>query len=149
MAPQRNIELHGRVVAAANAREVPSDLLAAEFSMEQHTSAATDYTYRGSCGWRDWMDDLLEEFTDDARYEVEELIAADEDFVVALLRIAGRGIHSGRPLEFRWAEVTWFRDGLATRSVGYTSGSEALAATAGCSPASGAPVGLRRTLSAA
>jgi ketosteroid isomerase-like protein len=130
MSPQQNIELHGRVIAAANAREVPSELLAPEFSMEHHTSAITDYTYRGAPGWRDWIDDLLEEFTDDARCEVEELIAAGDDFVVAMLRVAGHGIHSGHPLEFRWAEVTWFRDGLATRSVGYTSGSEALLAAA-------------------
>ena len=129
MASERNIELHGKVVAAVNAREVPSDLLAPGFSMAHHTSAATDHTYRGPQGWRDWMHDLLEEFSDDARYEVEELVAADEDFVVANLRVAGRGVHSGDPLEFRWAEVTWFRDGKATRAVGYTSDNEALLAT--------------------
>lgn len=132
MSPQQNqnIELHGRVIAAANAREVPSELLAPDFSMRQHTCAATDYTYRGAPGWRDWMNDLLEEFTDDSRCEVEELIAAGDDFVVAMLRVAGHAIHSGQVLEFRWAEVTWFRDGLATRSAGYTNGTEALQAVA-------------------
>ena len=130
MSPEQNIELHGRVIAAANAREVPSDLLDPDFLMQHHTSAATDYTYHGAPGWRDWMNDLLEEFTDDARCEVEELIAAGDDFVVAMLRVAGHAIHSGHPLEFRWAEVTWFRDGRATRSAGYTNGTEALRAAA-------------------
>jgi len=128
---ERNIELHGRVIEATNAREVPSGLLAPDFSMVHHTSLATDYTYRGSEGMRDWMDDLLEEFAEDARCEVEELVAADEDCVVALLRVAGHGVHSHRPVEFRWTEVTWFRDGLATRSIGYTSPREALAAAGG------------------
>jgi ketosteroid isomerase-like protein len=148
MSPQRNIELHGRVVAAANAREVPSELLAPEFSMQQHTSAATDYTYRGPNGWRDWMNDLLEEFGDDARYEVEELVAAEDDFVVANLRVAGNAVHSGVSLEFRWAEVTWFRDGLATRSVGYTSDCDALQA-AGGRARTGGPLTRRRGMHAA
>ena len=146
-ASERNIELHGRVIEATNAREVPVGLLAPDFSMEHHTSLATDYTYHGSEGWRDWMNDLLEEFAEDARWEVEELVAADEDCVVALLRVAGHGVHSRRPLEFRWAEVTWFRDGLATRSIGYTSSGEALAAAS--EPPAGPRPGREQALEAA
>jgi len=48
--------------------------------------------------------------------------------VVAAFSVIGRGARSGQPLEFRWAGVTWFRDGKAIRAVGYTSRREALEA---------------------
>jgi hypothetical protein len=43
-------------------------------------------------------------------------------------RLTGRGAGSRAPLEFRWAGVTWFRNGLAVKAVGYHSRSDALKA---------------------
>ncbi|HLL93222.1 MAG TPA: nuclear transport factor 2 family protein [Solirubrobacteraceae bacterium] len=123
---QRNIELHSRAVAAVNAREVPEELLAPGFRLENHATAVTDYTYYGATGWREWMSDLFEVFAEGASYGVEEFIAVREDFVVAMFYVVGRGARSGMPLELRWAGATWFRDGKATRAIGYASPREAL-----------------------
>jgi ketosteroid isomerase-like protein len=125
---QRNLDAHDRVVEAVNARRVPDDVLAAGFRMENRASAATDYTYYGARGWSEWMGDLFESFADGARYGVEELLAVGDDFVAAVFSVVGIGAGSGQPLEFRWAGVTWFRNGKAIRAVGYTSRSEALEA---------------------
>jgi len=125
---QRNIDVHERVVRAVNAREVPDDVLAPDFQMENRASAVTDYTYYGERGWREWMGDLFESFAEGARYDVEEIIAVGEDFVAARFSVVGRGARSGQPLEFRWIGVTWFHEGKATRAVGYSSRSEALEA---------------------
>jgi ketosteroid isomerase-like protein len=123
---QRNLDAHDRVVQAVNAREVPEDVLAPGFRMENRASAVTDYTYHGARGWREWMGDLFESFAEGARYGVEEVLAAGEDFVAARFFVVGRGSRSGEPLEFRWVGVTWFRDGKATRAVGFSSRREAL-----------------------
>jgi len=123
-----NVELHASVVAAVNTREVPREILAPEFCLENHASSVTDYTYRGAMGWRDWISDIFEEFTGEVRYEIEEIIGATEDLVAAAFRIVGPSVHSGRPLSLRWTSVTWFRDGKVTRTIGYSTRAEALAA---------------------
>jgi ketosteroid isomerase-like protein len=125
---QRNVDAHDRVVQAVNARTVPEGVLAPGFRMENRASAATDYTYYGDRGWREWMGDLFESFADGARYGVDEILAVGDDFVAAVFSVVGHGAGSGQPLEFRWAGVTWFRDGKAIRAVGYTSRREALEA---------------------
>lgn len=126
---RRNLEVHRLVVEAVNAREVPHHLLAPGFRMENHVSAVTDYEYHGALGFRDWMNDVFEVFADGARYEVEEILAVGDDHVAAMFCISGRGGRSRMPLEFRWAGVTWFRSGRATRAVGYSSRSDALRAS--------------------
>ena len=125
-----NVDLHERVVAAIQAREVPEDLLAPLFRMENHVSAVTDYAYHGAMGLRDWMSDIFEVFAEGVRYEVEELIAAEDDYVVAAFRLHGRGARSHEPLTFRWVGVTWFRNGKATLAIGYPSLREAMEAVA-------------------
>ncbi len=126
--PQRNLDLHRQIVEAIHARDVPDDLLAPGFRMENRATAATDYIYYGARGVREWACDLFEVFAEGARYGVEEIIGARDDFVVATFCLAGCGALSKEPLEFRWAGVTWFRDGKATRAVGYSSRREALEA---------------------
>jgi hypothetical protein len=125
---QRNIELHDRLVEAVNAREVPEDLLAPGFRMENRVSAVTDYAYHGTVGWSNWVDDVLEVFADGARYEAEEIVEAGDDFVVAILRFVGVGARLDTPIVFRWVGVTWFRNGKATHAVGYPNRREALEA---------------------
>ena len=125
---QRNIDLHRRLAAAINAREVPEELLAPGFRMENHVTAAVGETYYGAAGWREWMSDLFEVLGEEARYETEEIIADGDDFVVTTLRIFGRSAHSGMPLVFCLSSVVWFHDGKATRAVAYASSREALEA---------------------
>jgi uncharacterized protein (DUF1501 family) len=126
---QRAIALHAQLVAAVRAREVPRKLLAADFSMENRVAAAIDYTYRGPCGWREWMNDLFEAFADGARFDARELIAVGDDFVAATFCVVGRSVWSGNRLELSWAGVTWFRAEQATRVAGYSSKRAALVAT--------------------
>jgi ketosteroid isomerase-like protein len=125
---QRNIDLWYRAVAAINAREVPMSLLAPELRMENLVTAVSDKTYHGTAGFRDWMNDLFDGFAEGALFEIEEIVADGDDFVVGLVRVVGRGARSGAPLVLRWVNVNWFRDGKATRSVGYASRREALKA---------------------
>jgi ketosteroid isomerase-like protein len=126
---QRNIDLHSHIVEAIGARrEVPHDLLAPGFLIESRMTSATDYKYHGASGLREWASDLFDAFLGGARYGVDEVVDASDDFVVAMFSVVGRGAHSREPLELRWAGVTWFRDGKATRAVGYTSRHEALKA---------------------
>jgi len=123
---QRNVELHRRGAEAANAREVPLDLLAPGFTIENRVTAVTDNSYRGADGWREWMGDLFDVFADGARYDVDEIVADGDDFVVAMLCVSGTGVRSGQPLSFQWYGVTWFDGERAVRAVGYSTRGEAL-----------------------
>ena len=116
-----NIQLHARVVAAMKAGDVPSEILARGFYMRNCASSISDYTYRGESGWRDWVEDLFEEFTGKPRYELEQIVATGEDYVIAEYCIRGRSARSGKPLAFRWTGVTWFANGFLTRAAGYAS----------------------------
>jgi ketosteroid isomerase-like protein len=125
---QRNIELQGRAVAALNARVVPADMLAPGFSLKNCASAVADYTYRGAAGWRDWMNDTFEEFSESAQMRIEQIVAATDELVVASFCIDGASARLGTPLSFRWTGVTWFQNGRATRAAGYSTRREALEA---------------------
>jgi ketosteroid isomerase-like protein len=125
---QRNIDLHSHLIAAVLAGEMPDELLAPNFRIENRAYAATDHTYYGVKGLLELMSDLFEVFAAKPRFGAEEVIAASKDFVVASVCVDGLGVRSRKPLEFRWVGVTWFRDGKASRAIGYTSRREALEA---------------------
>jgi ketosteroid isomerase-like protein len=63
-----------------------------------------------------------------ARFEIEQVVADCDEFVVTLNRIAGVGARSRAPLLFRWAAVFWVREGRLARVVGYLRRGEALKA---------------------
>jgi ketosteroid isomerase-like protein len=138
-----NVLLHARAVAAMKAGEVPSEILAPGFYMRNCASSVSDYTYRGESGWRDWMEDLFEEFTGKPRYELEQIVATGDDHVIAEYCIRGRSARSGEPLAFRWTGVTWFAGGAVTRVAGYASRREALEAVGAESVAQEGSSGLR------
>lgn len=129
---RRNVELQRRGVAAIDAREFSDELFEAlctpDFRLENTSTAVTDKTYWGASGVREWIADFADAFDADAHHEIENVVAEGEDFVVCVLRWAGRGSRSGAPLVLRWVSVTWFRDGKMARAVGYLSRREALAA---------------------
>lgn len=135
-AAQQNIEMHTLVVEAIGRREVPEALLAAGFQLENRATAATDHVYYGARGVREWMGDIFEVFAEDARYGVDDLIAAAADFVVARFSIVGRGGRTGEPIAFSWIGVTWFRDHKAVRAAGFATLEEALAAVGLAGPES-------------
>lgn len=127
-ASRLNVELAIEAIAAADAGRVPTDMLSPEFWMKNRASAVTDHTYWGAQGWREWMSDLSEEFVGAARYSLEEVLRAEDDFVLATYVVRGRSAWSGEPLEFRWAGVMWFRHGKVLRHVGCSTPAQALVA---------------------
>ncbi len=122
----RTLGLHSAMFEPSSVREPPS-ILAPEFVMEHPTSSMTDHTYRGPGGWRDWINDLFEEFSGCPRLTIEAILTARETVVVASYRLAGSSVHTGEPIEFFWSAVTWFEERRATRSIACTSAEEALA----------------------
>jgi ketosteroid isomerase-like protein len=125
---EKNVELAHRYGAALNAREVPDGLLTPDFVMVNAETAVTDKTYAGASGVIQWTEDIFEAFDTAARFEIEQVVADSDDFVVTLNRVVGVGARSGAPLLFRWAAVFWVRDGKLARVVGYLRRREALEA---------------------
>jgi ketosteroid isomerase-like protein len=124
---QENIDLVYRLADALNAREVP-DFIAPDYRLENTITAVTDKTYIGADGWRDWMGDLLDAFGGGARFQVDEIVADGDDYVVVISSLVGRGAGSGAPLQLPWVSAVWFRDGQMTHSSGFLTRREALEA---------------------
>ena len=125
---RENVDLAYRYGAALNAREIPEELLASDFVMVNATTAVTDKTYHGAAGVLGWKKDLFEAFDAGALLEIKRIVADDDDFVVATVRVSGTGAGSGAPLDLRWAAVFWCRTGRLARVVGYLTRAEALRA---------------------
>ena len=97
---QENVEIVRRVVDAANRRDVETldSLWSEEGEFNSRLGASEGRVFHGRQGTRDyfaWLDEAFEEF----RTEVDEIIDAGEDRVVALLRANVRGKASGVPLD--------------------------------------------------
>lgn len=130
---QDNIELFRRIIDAANLptseiEGVLAPLLVPGLRMDNATTAVTDKTYYGVEGCLQWRADLAEGFAPGVRFEVEEILADGDDFVVGRQALIGTGASSGAPLRLRWVTVMWFEDGKASRTVGYNARREALKA---------------------
>jgi ketosteroid isomerase-like protein len=124
---QDNIELLQRLVDAINADDLPRDLIADDFELKNATTAVTDATYYGYEGALHWRRDMFDVF-EEARFQVDEILATGPDYVAIANRIVGRGSSSGAPVDMRWASVLWFGDGQLRRGAGYSTRREALAA---------------------
>lgn len=125
---QEIVDLVRRFEAALNADEMPDGLLTPDFVMINAATAVTDRTYEGIGGILAWKTDIFEAFDDAARFEVEQVVADSDDFVVTMNRIEGVGAASEAPLLFRWAAVIWCEQGRISRVVGYRRRREALEA---------------------
>jgi hypothetical protein len=128
---RENVELMQRITEAVNAPDpgpLLAPLLAPGYYIENIVTAVTDKTYYGVAGCLEWWEDTVEAFAPRPRYELEEVIAQNDDLVVARLAFIGKGAQSDAPLELRWIATTWFEDGKATRSAGYAHRREALEA---------------------
>jgi ketosteroid isomerase-like protein len=127
---RENVEIVERIRAAINKREISDELaeelIAPDFLIENVSTAVSDNTFHGVSGLRQWMSDTFDALGDDARYEIEEVLADGEDFLVVRVCIVGRGARSGVPVELRWCGASWFQDGKITRTAGYLLAGEAL-----------------------
>ena len=91
---RENVALAYRYGEALNAREVPDGLLAPDFVMVNAETAVTDKSYEGASGVIEWTRDIFEAFDATARFEIEQVVADSDEFVVTLNRIAGVGARS-------------------------------------------------------
>jgi ketosteroid isomerase-like protein len=88
---QENVQLVYRYGAALNAREIPEGLLAPDFVMVNATTAVTDKTYHGAADVVEWKNEIFEAFGAGARFEIKRVVADEDDFVVATVRLSGSG----------------------------------------------------------
>ena len=124
---QEAVDLVYRLVDALNARQAPG-FLAPDVRVETPETAVTGGVLVGEHGWREWMSEFFGAFAEDARLQVDEIIAARADCVAAVISLVGRGAVSEAPLRLRWANVWWFRDGQLLRAAGFLHRREALKA---------------------
>jgi ketosteroid isomerase-like protein len=129
---RQNVTLYERFIAALDTREmsdeVAGEILAPDFRLDNLDTAITDKTYHGASGVREWITDTFDGLDPDARFQIDEILADGDDFVVGRVRVVGQGARSGIPMDVRWVAVLWFRDGKATRGQGYLRRREALKA---------------------
>jgi ketosteroid isomerase-like protein len=125
---QENVELLRRLADALTAGEPIPEFVAADHRSENVNTAIADGTYTGPDGLREWRKDMFSGFGEDVRFQVDEVIAESDDYVVAVVSLRGRGAASGARLDLRWTNASWFRDGMMVRSVGFERRGEALKA---------------------
>ena len=114
------VETVRRLNDAINSGTVPRELLTEDFELRNATTAVTDATYFGYEGGLQWRRDLFD-VVDEARLEIDEILATGPDYVVVANRLIGRGSSSGAPVDLRWASVFWFRGDQVARTVGYNT----------------------------
>jgi ketosteroid isomerase-like protein len=84
--------------------------------------------YRGRQEVREWFERALVEPWESFRLEVEEVIPAEEDRVVAGGLVTGRGRGSGAETEVHGWSIFWITNGLITRRRVFLERAEALEA---------------------
>ena len=84
--------------------------------------------YHGYQGLRKWREDLVE-VLEEARFQIEELIDAEEQSaVIGRVRLRGSARHTQIAIDRPFTIVAWLRSGRMYRSIGYSDHSEALKA---------------------
>ncbi len=127
---QENVEVVRRFYEAVNRRDltVLDELIASEEAEFPSVFATSEgRVFRGRQGVRDYFAAIGAAFVD-FETEVNELIDAGEDRVVAMTRVAGRGRESGVAVDQRFAQVWTLQDGAVTRIESYLNPAEALEA---------------------
>jgi ketosteroid isomerase-like protein len=125
---QENVEIVRKAFEIVNAREVPEDLIEPDIQIQNVRTAVTDKLYVGPEGIRDWQEDFLAVMDETARFRIDQVLAHEGDVVVVRLQLVGHGRASGAPLDMRWWNVCWIRNGRIARSVSYSHRGEALEA---------------------
>jgi ketosteroid isomerase-like protein len=124
---ERNVELVRRLADAVDTGDLPPEILTEDFELKNATTAVTDATYHGYEGALKWRQDFFD-VVDDAHYEVDEILAEGDDYVVIANHLTGTGSLSGAPVDLRWASAFWFRDEKIARIAGFNSRRAALEA---------------------
>jgi ketosteroid isomerase-like protein len=125
---RENVKAIYRLMDAFNAREFDHSLNQCDPEIELHSRfAAVSGAYRGYAGLRRWHLGLID-IWEYVRVELERLIEVDDDSVLALVVLDGRGRVTGVDVHQEIAHLHTFRAGKVARIVTYTDRAEALEA---------------------
>ena len=122
-----NVQIVRRLYEGVNANDLPRDLLTGDCELKNATTAVTDATYVGYEGALKWRRDMFD-VVEDARFELDEVVATGPNHVVVANSFVGRGASSGVPVDMRWTSVFWIQDGKIVRAAGFNTRREALEA---------------------
>ncbi|HEX2128888.1 MAG TPA: nuclear transport factor 2 family protein [Solirubrobacterales bacterium] len=76
--------------------------------------ASKERKYRGWDGFREWLDDVVDAF-EDIRFESAEVAPLGPNAIFEVSRLAGHGRGSGIAIEYEFARIAEFEDGLLRR----------------------------------
>jgi ketosteroid isomerase-like protein len=124
---REQIETAGRAIEAGNRRDIDAfnSLFTTDCEIVPLRAALEDTVYRGPNAAAMFLADVKESW-EDLSVEVEQFRDGG-DWVLALVRIRGRGRASGAGIDVRAAAVYRFRDGLIMHMKVYGDCAEALA----------------------
>jgi ketosteroid isomerase-like protein len=129
---QENVEIVRQMVDAVNRSDPDAfvGLCAPDVEWEENTTVYPGLRrrYRGLTELREWLYDAFVEVWEDFRVEIEELVDAPDDRVLAGGRLVGRGKASGVETQLRGWWVLWFARGKAVRRQVFLDRPEALEA---------------------
>jgi ketosteroid isomerase-like protein len=126
---QENVEVVRRTVSALAAGDWQEVFETWDPHIEWHfeRDAVISGPHRGRDEVRAALSSFMTEWEDFA-VEIEELIAADDERVVMLVHLSGRGRGSGLPLDFREANIFTIRGGRIVNVEEYFDREQALLA---------------------
>jgi ketosteroid isomerase-like protein len=122
-----NVELHRKLVAVFNARDVETLIASFDPEIELHGLFAAlggVTTYNGRAGVRKWLGDL-EEAWREIRAEPEAYFDLGEHTLMFYV-LRGRGRQSAAETTMHFAQVARWRDGLCVYYKAYTQRQDAL-----------------------
>jgi ketosteroid isomerase-like protein len=125
-----NVEIVQRAIEAAFAQPPDLDTVreVADHALVLTTDWGVDTTeHHGTQGLLDGIEEMTAAF-DPWQQDIERLIDAGPDSVVALMTLRARGKQSGAPVEFPWAMVLSVDRGRITSARAFTAQNEALKA---------------------
>jgi ketosteroid isomerase-like protein len=122
-----HVEIVRRLTDAINSGTFLRELVTDDFELRNATTAITDATYFGYEGGLQWRWDLFD-VVEEARLEIDDIVASGPDYVVVGIRLIGRGASSGAAVDLRWSAVFCFRGRQVARAVGYNTRRAALEA---------------------
>jgi ketosteroid isomerase-like protein len=126
---QENVEILRRSVEAFNRSDAEALAAICDDDMEfvSALAAVEDWTYRGKETWEAYFSSMRESWAE-WRFEDAQFFEADNEHVVSVFRMVGKGKRSGARVEHPMGATYRFRDGKIWRMHSYLAPREALEA---------------------
>jgi len=119
-----NVEVVRSWLGAVNDPEVGKEFCGPEMRIDNIAEFPITGPYLGHDGLVQWKQDLAE-VIDEFDLDVEELLAVDDERVLAILRLRGRFVATGIPIDAPWGAIIRVEDGLVTHATGYGTPNQA------------------------